>query len=150
MKKFIQCSLVCAFFLCAGFTTTLSAQDVENEMEDFAKRFQDAYNKEDHATLKTFYTADATRVGSDGASITGAEAIGAFWAEQFKGADVTLVLKQTSTVWRDVSHAYVTTGTYHVSGTSVKGDKIEASGTYSNEMLKQDGVWKMAKSVLVN
>ena len=150
MKKIMQCSLVFATLLCAGFSTTLSAQDVDKEMADFAQQFQDAYNKEDHATLKTFYTADAVRIGSDGSSITGADAIGAFWAEQFKGSDATLVLKQTSAVWKDVCHCTVSTGTYHVSGTTVKGDKIEVSGTYSNEMLKVDGAWKMAKSVTGN
>ena len=107
MKKIMQCSLVFAVLLCAGFTTTLSAQDVDKEMADFANRFQDAYNKEDHATLKTFYTADAVRVGSDGTSITGADAIGAFWAEQFKGSDATLALKQATVAWKDVCHCYV-------------------------------------------
>lgn len=148
MKKVIQSSLFFAALLCAAFTPSLNAQDVDKEMAAFAQQFQDTYNKEDHATLKTFYTADATRVARDGTSITGAEAIGAFWAEQFKGADATLALKQASVVWKDVSHAYVSTGTYHVTGTTVKGDKISLSGTYTNTMLKENGTWKIAKSVL--
>lgn len=148
MKKLIQSSLFFAVFLCAAISTSLNAQDVDKEMEVFAKGFQDAYNKEDHATLKTFYTADATRVARDGTSITGAEAIGAFWAEQFKGADATLTLKPTSVVWKDASHAYIATGTYHVTGATVKGDKLDLSGTYTNTMIKENGAWKMAKSVL--
>ncbi len=148
MKKLIQSSLFFAGLLCAAFTTSLNAQDVDKEMEAFAKGFQDAYNKEDHVTLKTFYTADAVRVAKDGTSITGAEAIGAFWAEQFKGSDATLTLEQTSVVWKDVLHAYVASGTYHVAGVTVKGDKINLSGTYTNTMLKENGAWKMAKSVL--
>lgn len=148
MKKVIQSSLFFVALLCAAFTTSLNAQDVDKEMAAFAQQFQDAYNKEDHATLKTFYTADAVRVAKDGTSITGAEAIGAFWAEQFKGADATLTLKQSSVVWKDASHAYVATGTYHVTGVTVKGDKINLSGTYTNTMLKENGAWKMTKSVL--
>lgn len=137
-----------ATLLCAACATALNAQDIDKEMASFAQQFQDAYNKEDHASLKNFYTADATRVAADGSTITGAEAIGAFWEAQFKGADATLALKQTSVVWKDVSHAYVTSGTYHVSGVNAKGDKFEISGSYTNTMLKENGVWKMSKSVL--
>ena len=137
-----------AILCCAAFTSTLNAQDLDQEMVAFAQQFQDAYNKEDHATLKTFYTDDAKRLAKDGTAITGAEAIGAFWAEQFKGSDATLTLKQQSVGWKDNLHAYVASGTYHVSGTTVKGDKFEISGKYINTMLKQNGVWKIAESAL--
>ena len=119
-------------------------------MATFARQFQDAYNKEDHATLKTFYTDDAVRVAQDGSSNTGAEAIGAFWETQFKGADVTLELKQQSVGWSDFNHAYIAKGTYHVAGLSAKGDKIEASGQYANIMLQVNGAWKISKSTLEN
>lgn len=148
MKKHIRFSLLFAGLLCAAFTCSLQAQDVDKELAAFAQQFQDAYNKEDHATLQTFYTADATRVAKDGTSITGAENIGAFWAAQFKGADATLSLAQTLVSWSDANYAYVTKGTYQVTGTTANGDKINLSGTYSNIMSKQNGAWKIAKSVL--
>jgi hypothetical protein len=31
---------------------------------------------------------------------------------------------------------------------NAKGDKFEISGSYTNTMLKENGVWKMSKSVL--
>jgi len=148
MKKQIKFSLFFAALLCAAFIPALNAQDVDKEMAAFAQQFQDAYNKEDHATLKTFYTADAKRVAKDGSTITGAEAIGAFWEAQFKGADATLVLTLQGVVWKDNVHAYVASGTYHVTGVSAKGDKIDISGKYANTMLKVDGAWKISESVL--
>jgi len=113
----------------------------------FTQQFQETYNKEDHATLQTFYTADAIHMGQDGTSITGAEQIGAFWATQFKGADVTLGLTQTLVSWSDANHAYLAKGTYRVTGATVQGDTIDFSGAYTNIMLQQNGVWKIAKSV---
>ena len=150
MKKHNQFSLFFAALLCAAFTPALNAQDVDKEMATFAQQFQDAYNKEDHATLKTFYTADAVRVAQDGTSITGAEAIGALWEAQFKGADAALVLQQLSVGWSDFNHAYIAKGTYHVTGVSAKGDKIDISGKYANIMLQVNGAWKISKSVLEN
>lgn len=129
-------------------TTTLNAQDVDKEMAAFAQQFQDAYNKEDHATLKTFYTDDAKRVAQDGSTISGAEAIRVFWETQFQGADVTLVLTPQNVAWRDFLHAYVASGTYQVTGTTAKGEAINLSGKYANTMLKVNGAWKISESVL--
>ncbi len=150
MKKQIKLNFFFAALLFAAFTSASYAQDVDKEMAAFAQQFQDAYNKEDHATLKTFYTTDAKRVAKDGSTITGAEAIGAFWEAQFKGTDATLVLTQQSVAWKDVLHAYVASGTYHVTGVSAKGDKIDISGKYANTMLKVDGAWKISESTLEN
>jgi ketosteroid isomerase-like protein len=139
-----------AALFCAAFTPMLNAQDVDKEMAAFAQQFQDAYNKEDHAALKTFYAADAKRIAKDGSAINGADAIAAFWEAQFKGSDATLALVQESVVWKDNVHAYVTHGTYHVTGVSAKGDKIDISGKYANTMLKVDGAWKITESALVD
>jgi ketosteroid isomerase-like protein len=138
----------CALLLIGAFCSNLNAQDVDKALAAFTQQFQDAYNKEDHAALQTFYTADAVRVDREGKSITGAEQIGAFWAEQFKGADATLSLVQTLVSWSDANHAYTAKGTYKVTGTTSKGDKFDLSGSYTNIMLQQNGVWKIAKSVL--
>lgn len=149
MKKQIQFSLVFAALFCAAFSSTLSAQDVDKEMAAFAQQYQDAYNREDYAALKAFYTDDAVRVAEDGSSITGAEAIRAFLEAQFKGADVKLTLQQHGVTWSDFNHAYTSGGTYQAKGTSADGQKIDVSGKYSNIMLKVDGAWKMSKSTLL-
>lgn len=148
MKKHIRFYLFFATLLYAALTPTLNAQDVDKEFAAFTQRFQDAYNKEDHAAIQTFYTADAVRVAKDDTSITGAEAIGAFWAAQFKDNDATLALTQTLVSWSDANHAYVAKGTYKVTGVTAKGGTINLSGAYTNIMLQQNGAWKIAKSVL--
>lgn len=151
MKKYLSFYLfACIALLCVLCPAHLNAQDVEHEMASFAASFQDTYNKEDHAGLKNFYTADAKRVAKDGSTLSGADAIGAFWEAQFKGADATLVLTQQSVVWKDNVHAYVSSGTYRVTGTTAKGEKIDTSGKYANTMLKVNGAWKIAESVLTD
>ncbi|MEY3241998.1 MAG: hypothetical protein RIR11_3437 [Bacteroidota bacterium] len=150
MKKHIQFSLLFLALLGGIFTSALQAQDVDKELAAFTQQFQDTYNKEDHATLQTMYTTDATRVAKDGSSTVGAAAIGAYWAAQFKAADATLALTPTLVSWSDANHAYIAKGTYQVTGVTTKGDKINVSGTYSNIMLKENEVWKIAKSVLVD
>ncbi len=148
MKKTLLFHCFSAAFLGLAFSATAQSQDPEKELAAFAQQFQDTYNREDHATLQTYYTADAVRVAQDGTSISGAEQIAAYYAGQFKGADVSLTIVQTGVHWSDAQHAYVTKGTYRVSGTSAKGDKIEVAGSYSNVMLWKDGAWKIDRSVL--
>ncbi len=150
MKKQIKSSLFFAALFCAAFTSNVSAQDVDKEMAVFAQQYQDAYNREDHAALKAFYTDDAVRVAEDGSSITGAEAIRAFLEAQFKGANVRLDIQQHEVSWSDFNHAYISGGTYQVKGASADGQKIDISGKYSNIMLKVNGAWTISKSVLLN
>jgi ketosteroid isomerase-like protein len=149
MKKQRFRTLFFATLFGAVFMPALRAQDVDQEMAAFAKQFQETYNKEDHATLKTYYTDDAVRIALDGSTINGAAAIGAFWEAQFKGADLTLVLTQELVSWSDFNHAYVAKGSYRATGTSASGEPIDISGHYSNIMLKQNGVWKISKSSLL-
>jgi len=41
-------------------------------------------------------------------------------------------------------------GTYHVTGTSKAGEKIDRNGGYTNTVVKEGGKWKISKSVLTN
>lgn len=150
MKKCTQSSLFLAVLFCTAFTSSVFAQDIDQEMVTFAQGFQDAYNQEDHAALKAFYTDDAVRVAQDGSTISGAEAIRVYLETQFKGSDATLTLRQESVNWSDFNHAYVSKGTFHVKGTSINGDRIDVSGKYSNVMIQVNGTWKMSKSFLEN
>lgn len=149
MKKQLFRSLFFAALFGTAFTPALRAQDVDQEIAAFAKQFQEAYNKEDHAAIANFYTDDAVRIALDGSTLNGKAAIGAFTEAQFKGADLTLVLTQELVSWSDFNHAYVAKGSYRATGTSASGEPIDISGHYSNIMLKQDGVWKISKSSLL-
>lgn len=146
MKKHTQFSLFIALLLCLTTTAKTFGQDVDKEMQEFAQKYQDAYNKEDHATLKTLYTADAKRIAQD--TISGAEAIAAQLARQFAAADATLQITQKSTSWSDFHHTIIASGTYSVKGKDAAGKVIDFSGQFSNFMLKENGVWKISNSTL--
>lgn len=118
-------------------------------MHTFARQFMAAYNSGDHTALEEMYTTDAIRIDTDGETIKGAKQIAAEHAEQLRGSNVTLLIRQNGLHWSDAEHAWVATGTYEVYGKSVVYDiDIDFAGHYSNTMLEQNGEWKIAKSVL--
>ena len=119
------------------------------EMQAFARQFMAAYNQQDHVALKKMYTKDAVRIDQLGKEIKGADNIAAFFADQFRLNNATLLLKQMNVVWSDLQHAFVSNGTYEVYGiTNVYDIKVHATGAYANTILKQNGEWKIAKTVL--
>jgi ketosteroid isomerase-like protein len=131
--------------------SSLQAQSVNDEMEllAFTRRFMAAYNAQDHAALGKMYTDDAVRVDQEGKEIKGTDNIAAYFAEQFRKNNATLLLKQTDINWSDAQHAWVAKGNYEVYGrTYVYDIAIDIVGSYANAMQKKDGVWKIAKSWL--
>lgn len=135
-----------------GSTVLLQAQSVNDEvdMHTFARKFMAAYNSDDHATLQKMYTPDAVRIDQAGKEIKGADNIAAYFADQFLKNNATLLLKQTELVWADAEHALVAKGTYEIYGkTNVYDIPIDVTGQYANVMLKQNGEWKIAKSMLL-
>ena len=141
------------FFLTTlGSTVLLQAQSVNDEvdMHTFARKFMAAYNAGDHAALGEMYTADAVRFDQAGKEIKGADNIAAYFADQFLKNNATLLLKHTELVWAHAEHAWVARGTYEIYGkTNVYDIPIDVAGQYANVMLKQNGEWKIAKSMLL-
>lgn len=134
-----------------GCTIQLQAQSANDEadMHAFARRFMAAYNSGDHAALQKMYTDDAVRIDAEGKQIKGADKIAAYFAEQFRLNNATLLIKQTGLHWADAEHAFVAKGTFEVYGkTNVYDIEIDIAGNYANTMMKQNGKWKIAKSVL--
>jgi uncharacterized protein (TIGR02246 family) len=147
MKKSIKLSLLSAVISVTAFVTPLKAQDATKELAAFTKKFQAAYNNKDDKTLKTMYTDDATRIGTDGTTSTGCDSIAAQFKDYFTANKVTIVIKQDK-VDTQADGSATATGTYHVTGTSNTGEKIDRSGTYTNTVVKVKGHWKISKSVL--
>ncbi|WP_080055755.1 nuclear transport factor 2 family protein [Spirosoma aerolatum] len=114
------------------------------EMRDLMKRFQDAYNREDVATLKMMFTADAVRTATDGTTTKGA-AIVDFYTQGFVDADVTNVISLAS-VSPQFDGSVIFTGTYHLTGRSAKGERIVREGAYSNTAVKENGQWKISRN----
>lgn len=140
---------VATLFCFAG--SSLHAQSVNDELElqAFTRLFMAAYNAQDHAAIGKMYTDDAVRIDQQGKQIVGADNIAAFFAEQFRNNNATLLLKHTGIHWSDAEHAWVSKGNYEVYGRTIVYDiPIDITGSYANAMQKKDGQWKIAKSVL--
>lgn len=145
MRKLILLSA----FLYAAFSARTQTVNDEQEIQIFTRRFMAAYNAQDHAALGKMYTDDAVRIDPNGNEIKGTTNIAAFFAEQFRKNNVTLLLKHTGLSWSDAEHAWVARGNYEVYGkTYVYDIPIDITGSYANALQKKDGEWKIAKSVL--
>lgn len=142
------------FFITALFClvgSSLQAQSVNDELElqAFTRRFMAAYNAQDPVALGKMYTDDAVRTDHTGKQIKGAENIAAYFDDQFRLNNATLLLRQTGINWSDAEHALVTRGNYEVYGkTNVYDIPINNVGSYANAMQKKNGEWKIAKSWL--
>lgn len=145
MKKLLFCAAL------LGCTTLLQAQSATDEaaMHTLTRNYMAAYNSGDHAALAKMYTADAIRIDQKGEKIKGADNIAAYFADQFRQNNITIFIRQLSLNWSDREYTWVANGTYEVNGsTKVGGIPIHLTGTYANAMIKKDGQWKIAKSVL--
>lgn len=117
-------------------------------MHILARQIMASYNAGDHAALAAMYTTDAVRIDVNGNKTEGADNIGTFYAEEFLRNNTTLLIKQNGLFWSDAEHAWVAKGTYQVYGISHVYDiVIDATGQYAHTVLKQNGEWKIAKSV---
>ncbi|MEO8820477.1 MAG: nuclear transport factor 2 family protein [Ginsengibacter sp.] len=147
MRKTIPVMLAAAFMVLAAFTNPVKAQDHKKEMATLAQQFQNAYNKKEVKALEGFYTKDAVRVNADGTTTDGNKAIAEVHATDFKQG----INKIKITVSKDEpgsDGSVMVTGTFRVTGTSPKGEKIDMSGNYVNTVVKENGHWKISKSVI--
>lgn len=134
-----------------GSTVLLQAQSVNDEadMHTLTRQFMAAYNAGDHAALQKMYTPDAVRIDQAGKEIKGADNIAAYFAEQFRLNNATLLLRHTDLHQVDGEQGLLAKGTYEVYGkTNVYDIEIDVAGSYVNTLSKQNGEWKIAKSVL--
>ncbi len=143
MKKAIHITLA-AFVFMTAFINPVKAQDNKKEMETLAKNYEDAYNKKDAKAIKEFYTKDAVRINSDGTTTNGSEAIAADAAEFFANNNATIKITVSNTV-TESDGTVTATGTFEGSTGGT-----DFSGNYTNTNVKEDGQWKISKSVLTN
>jgi len=147
MKKI--CMLLLASIAVIAFLSPVKAQDATKELAGFTKKFQDAYNKKDEKALKTFYTADASRTDATGSVVTGNENIVAEFASIWSANNVAITIKQEK-IEKQADGSIIATGTYHVTGSSNAGEKLDINGSYTNTVVKESGKWKISKSVLAS
>lgn len=147
MKKAKQFSLL-MMLVCTWLTTPLLAQNLDKEMIALTKRYEKAYNKKDVKTLASMYTADAVRSYSDGRMNKGSAEIEEAMNQEFSANSVQLTLQHGSAELNADGTA-TAKGTYSINGTSGSGEAIVGSGSYTNTLVKVDGEWLLAKSVIV-
>lgn len=144
MKFKFQFGLLLTVVLFAANSTTLVAQNLNKEIEDYTQKFQAAYNKADHAALTALLTADAVRTNADGTVINGAAAIGVAYAQGFSATDQQVDIKITK-ITPQSDNKVLINGTFSLTGTvKANGEKIAIDGTYENTALKENGVWKIS------
>ncbi|SRR5215204_226427 len=145
MKKAIQFSLLLVFLSITSLIKPAKAQDATKELTAFTKRFEEACNKKDIKAIKEMFTKDAVRINPDGQTETGNDAIVAAYEELFQNK-LTITIKQEKFAFDNGSN--VSSGTYQATGSTPSGDSIDAKGSFSNTMIKENGQWKISKQVL--
>ncbi len=143
MKKILHI-LAATFVLMSAFSTPVKAQDNKKEMETLAKNYEDAYNKKDAKAIKEFYTKDAVRVNPDGTTTNGSEAIAADATDFFAKNNATISITVSNCV-TETDGSLTATGTYKG---SAGGNDF--GGNYTNTCVKEDGEWKISKSVVTS
>jgi len=148
MKKTIKFSLLLAIAFCIALVNPLVAQNINNDMNALAKKFESAYNHKDAKALKGMYTTDAVRVNPDNTTTTGNDAISDSLANEFKNNKVVNVTIKVDKNVKESDGSITTTGTYHLTGKTKKGEKIDMKGAFTNTTVNKGGKWEIAKSVL--
>lgn len=117
------------------------------EIRNLTKQFQDAYNREDVATLKTLHTSDVVRTQSDGTKQTGIGQVAELLAKNFADADVNSTILMTD-VRPQFDGSAIFTGTFHQNGRAVNGKRVTVDGAYTNTAIKENGAWKISRIVV--
>ena len=116
------------------------------EMRELVKQFQNAYNREDVAALKTMLTNDVAITSGD-TKQTGIGQVAESYVKGFADADVNNVILMTN-VNPQFDGSVIITGTYHLNGRAVKGNRITVDRAYSNTAVKENGAWKISRMAL--
>jgi uncharacterized protein (TIGR02246 family) len=124
--------------------TVFAMEKVFKDVRTLVQNFQDAYNREDASAIQALYTADATRILVDGTVAKGAENIANQYAESFKNSNAALTLKFAN-VQPQFDGTMIATGTFHIFGTSINGERVSLAGNYNNKLVNQNGQWKLAE-----
>ena len=146
-----QLHFLTAFLCAASIIGTLQAQSATDEqaMRAFARDFMAAYNRQDVTALQAMYTTDAVSISREGIATNGADRIAQLFTDRFIRQDVTLLVRQIGMTWSDAQQALVATGTYEDYGVTYVYDiPIRHKTAYRNTMVRENGQWKIARSVV--
>lgn len=142
--------LISGFVLSLCFVTaSLSAQDltstnqIDVQVKEMVKKFQDAYNQQDWASLKKLFHSQIERTAPDGTVSSGADAVTESFAAQQKTGPWILTLRD-ETIVRQEDGTVVVTGSFK--STNINGAVNETrSGTFAINLVKGDRQLVMKK-----
>ena len=149
MKKAVTLIWMLTLVMASALINPVQSQDLKKEVDELAKKFEAGYNKKDDKALKMLHTDNAVRIDADGTVTTGNENIRLLYVESWSSANLKLTIKQDK-VEKQADGTVIATGTYLATGTANAGEPIAAAGAYVNTMVKENGNWKISKSVLSN
>ncbi|MGH1436915.1 MAG: DUF4440 domain-containing protein [Lewinella sp.] len=119
------------------------------ELEIFSQGYVSAFNEQDAASLRKMYNEYAVRIDRDGKEMVGGNQIVSHLMDPGQPKNVNLRLRPTMVIRVQGQSGYVVRGTYEIVGKTIVYDiDIHTIGTYTNTMVKYDGRWQIAKSVL--
>ncbi len=149
MRSVSRLSWLIVLLFASATINPVKSQDIKKELDEFAKKFETAYNKKDDKALKMMFTDNAIRTEPDGTITSGNDNILMKLTESWSTAKLTLAIKQDK-VEPQSDGTVITKGTYTVMGTTNAGEMINVGGAYTNTTLKDNGTWKISKNVLSN
>ena len=131
-------SFVTLFALPAVAQTT----DARPAIEAANRKFEAAWAKADAAALTALYTSTAVIMPSNAPSVSGAEAVGAFWKGGLTTPPPPMKLMTTEvTTHGDTAHE---TGTWVMTGPD---GKVVDKGNYIVIWKKEGGEWKLHRDI---
>ena len=95
------------------------------------------------------YTDNAVRTDADGTVTTGNENIRLLYIQSWANTNLKLTIKQEKAE-KQADGTVIASGTYHATGTANAGEPIYVDGAYANTLVKENGKWKISKTVLSN
>jgi quinol monooxygenase YgiN/ketosteroid isomerase-like protein len=119
-------------------------------LEDFGRAYMAAYNQPDFPALRKMYNEYAFRTDMHGQKMTGGNQIVTHLEQELGSRYFSILRLRASSITKAKGQSgYVVRGTYEIIGKQIVYDiDLHTTGTYTNKMMKYDGRWQIAKSVL--
>lgn len=141
----MQFSLLTMAFL-AAFTSTIVAQDIEQEVAAFTQKWQTAYDRADIATLSTMYANEVTSLNSDGSTTTLSKAqIEAGLKNDFTTFNTESTIKLNRMI-AQVGGKVKVYGQYSINRIAKSnGEKSNVSGKFEHFVVREGSQWKLCQ-----
>ena len=131
-----------SFVVLVALPAVAQTTDARPAIEAANRKFEAAWAKGDAAALTAMYTSTAVIMPSNAPSVSGAEAVGAFWKGGLTTPPPALKLTTTEvTTHGDTAHE---TGTWVMTGPD---GKVVDKGNYIVIWKKEGGDWKLHRDI---